>query len=128
MKRIYLFLLLSTLSPVTSSDENIALDLFINGCQSYTSNSNLNSSKNTKNRLGIGYCIGLVEGVSRTIYYYNSKQVCFPEPAPSLKNLINDVVIYIHNHPRKVEKLSSLGFFTINDLVHVSLMSTYPCT
>ncbi|MBL1320633.1 MAG: hypothetical protein COA63_006180 [Methylophaga sp.] len=126
MKRIYIFLLLSILSPITLSDEGIALDLFINGCQSYSSNIDLNT--NTKDQLGIGYCIGLVEGVSRTIYYYNSKQVCFPEPTPSLKNLINDVLTYIHEHPRKVEKLSGLGVFTINDLVHISLMSTYPCT
>ncbi|MBD2860315.1 hypothetical protein IB286_15065 [Spongiibacter sp. KMU-158] len=104
-------------------------ELFINGCQAYVSGVSLQTKPIEKSdQMAIGYCLGLVDGVSKTIYHYNLKDVCFPEePSPTLDELINVVMVYIHKDPEKVKKLSSMGMFSNNDLIHLAFLEKYPC-
>ena len=123
-----IMLLVTLILPFTASAESTH-DMFINGCQAYVSSYSLKTKKiEESDQLSIGYCLGLVDGVSKTVYYYNDKKVCFPEePSPTLNDFVNVVMAYVHKDPDRIKKLSSMSIYSTSDLVHMALIEKYSC-
>ena len=125
--KIIIFLSISALSfsAVASSSH----EMFINGCQAYVSRYSLKTKPvDKKDLLPIGYCLGLVDGVSKSIYHYNDKAICFPDDSlPSIKDLVSVVMTYVHKDPEKINKLSAMSVYSTSDLVSLALMEKYPC-
>lgn len=76
-------------------------------------------------QLGMGQCIGLVEGVRNTLIYVNNEfspdvKICWPEKGISNGQAIRILVKYLNDHPANLNMEQT--FLTI-----VAFKDAYPC-
>lgn len=84
-----------------------------------------NKVKAADDQLGIGQCLGLVEGVRNTLMYLNGSierklQICWPQDGIQNGQAVRILVKYLDDHPADLNKDQTL-------LTMLAFAEAYPC-
>lgn len=105
---------------------------FIEGCQGYLSTKMVKKNRaNESSLVGIGYCLGLIDGVREGMEFFDGSSkkplTCFPSPQPSNKKLVQIVMAYFISNPEEIEKYKKSNIVGLHDLIRKSIFNSYPC-
>lgn len=105
----------------TLNDGNFVLS----NCKATLRVMDTNKMKAADDQLGMGQCLGLVEGVRNTLMYLNGSierklQICWPQDGIQNGQAVRILVKYLDDHPADLNKDQTL-------LTMLAFADAYPC-